>query len=152
MIRTKFDTPAIKLHIREVLQLENIDGSWVYEDHELMLVVDLIWIQGSVVWMNEDKSMVALEDTGCEIAILNCNSIPGGSSWITKNQYIMVVGEIHRNPSGENTVHAIKMVSLSNRTVCEELWPLEIMELREVYKEMYSASNGEVSDGKGFGE
>lgn len=131
----KFDKPARKLHMRDVFKLENKGGCWLYVEDNLSFVVQLVWIQGTVVTFNQDKSEVTLQEDGTDLTIIKCNGIPGGNEWITQGLYVMVVGEIDANNFSTVNIRAIKMADLSDNYIHKLTWSHEVAELKGLLKE-----------------
>ncbi|XP_068248644.1 recQ-mediated genome instability protein 2-like [Palaemon carinicauda] len=130
----KFSKPARKLHSKDVLTLENRGGSWYYNEDGLTFVVEIIWIQGTVVAYNQDKSEVTLQDSGYNITVVNCHTIPGGNAWIDQGKYVMAVGELD-NSNTRVKIRAIKMADLSDNPVHQQTWKDEVTELKALMRE-----------------
>ncbi|KAL7631117.1 UNVERIFIED_CONTAM: hypothetical protein RMT77_018579 [Armadillidium vulgare] len=129
----KLDNPAVKLAIEDLINIKEEGGDWVYSNSNLKFKANLLWFQGTIKDISEDKNEIILQENANSVIVENCKGIPGGNEWMRKGQYIMVFGEIQEIKSMSKRVKAIKISDLSNNALHKEIWPYDVKEAKLIY-------------------
>ncbi|PSN48163.1 RecQ-mediated genome instability protein 2 [Blattella germanica] len=90
----------------------------------------LIWIQGYIEQVvGKENEILILNDKTGKVKISGCNTVPGGSSWVSEGKYCSVVGSLTK-VCALPEVCALKLTDLSENKILTLLWPKEVEELK----------------------
>ncbi|KAM7387047.1 hypothetical protein PAMA_009593 [Pampus argenteus] len=96
------------------------------------LLVSLVWMQGTVLEVQLDRSTVLLMDETGTFAVQGVNSIPKGKPCLSQGKYVMVMGVIQAI-SPEPVIRAVKIADLSEfAALHRQMWKLEVEDLQQV--------------------
>ncbi|CAL1266194.1 unnamed protein product [Larinioides sclopetarius] len=128
-----FEKPARKLFINHCSKLKQVGShhqknyrSWTLSYKNKIFPVELIWIQGSIVKVLKSADSFIINDSTGTATIVSASKAPGYGSWITNDQYAMVIGEVLSTETNIE-IRAMKLTMLSDLNP-EALWKLEVQD------------------------
>ncbi|XP_031593226.1 recQ-mediated genome instability protein 2 [Oreochromis aureus] len=96
------------------------------------LPVSLVWMQGTVLEVQQDRDTVLLMDETGTFVVQGVNNIPKGKPCLSQGKYVMVMGIIQA-VSPEPVIRAVKMADLSELAALHRrMWKLEVDDLQQV--------------------
>ncbi|TNN68036.1 RecQ-mediated genome instability protein 2 [Liparis tanakae] len=96
------------------------------------LPVSLVWMQGTVLEVQPERSTAMLLDETGTFAVLGVNNIPRGKPCLAQGKYVMVMGVVMA-VSPEPVIRAVKMADLSELAgLHRRMWKLEVEDLQLV--------------------
>ncbi|XP_030591799.1 recQ-mediated genome instability protein 2 [Archocentrus centrarchus] len=96
------------------------------------LPVSLVWMQGTVLKVQQDRNTVLLIDETGTFTVQGVNNIPKGKPCLSQGKYVMVMGVIQA-VSPEPVIRAVKMADLSELAALHKrMWKLEVDDLQQV--------------------
>ena len=101
---------------------------------------DLVWLQGEVTNVSEDKDIIQLREDLDVVLVSGCAKVPGNAADLAKGDYCQVLGQVdHSNKNSRHyhtVVRAVKVVNLTragdNVGVLRAAWHDEVIELEKV--------------------
>ncbi|KAM7371861.1 hypothetical protein PAMP_009070 [Pampus punctatissimus] len=108
------------------------DGCVIRLSKGRSLLVSLVWMQGTVLEVQLDRSTVLLMDETGTFTVQGVNSIPKGKPCLSQGKYVMVMGVIQAI-SPEPVIRAVKIADLSEfAALHRQMWKLEVEDLQQV--------------------
>uniref|UniRef100_A0A3Q4HAK1 RecQ mediated genome instability 2 n=1 Tax=Neolamprologus brichardi TaxID=32507 RepID=A0A3Q4HAK1_NEOBR len=96
------------------------------------LPVSRVWMQGTVLEVQQDRDTVLLMDETGTFIVQGVNNIPKGKPCLSQGKYVMVMGIIQAI-SPEPVIRAVKMADLSELAALHRrMWKLEVDDLQQV--------------------
>ena len=93
----------------------------------------MVSLQGRVDFISSDRDSVQLSDgRGSKVKLLRLSGTPGGSKWVSPDQYLKVIGQLPDLVLGEAQVKCTKLNDLSNNKHMQQMWDLEVNELQSL--------------------
>jgi hypothetical protein len=91
-----FDHPAHKLHIKELnSSIKTLDDCWKLEyksgkiPNIRFINFKYVWLQGIIEQTaGKEKEVIIVSDQTGRVKVTNCNTVPGGSSWLVKGLHM----------------------------------------------------------------
>lgn len=130
-----FQSPPVKVlaaQLRQRCCRRTPDGPWVLERKEdglPALVVSLVWMQGTVLSVEQDGSSVRLQDDSGTFVAQDVEKVPKGRPCLGIGKYVMVMGLVQScNP--EPVLRAMKISDLSGEPLYKSMWRLEVEDLQ----------------------
>ncbi|CAG5897977.1 unnamed protein product [Menidia menidia] len=96
------------------------------------LRVSLVWMQGTVLDVQQERNSVLLMDETGTFTVQGVNGIPRGKPCLAQGKYVMVMGII-QDLSPEPVIRAVKMANLSAQAALHRrMWKLEVEDLQHM--------------------
>ncbi|XP_072224351.1 recQ-mediated genome instability protein 2 [Leuresthes tenuis] len=96
------------------------------------LRVSLVWMQGTVMEVQQERNTVLLMDETGTFTVQGVDNIPRGKPCLAQGKYVMVMGVI-QSVSPEPVIRAVKIADLSVLAVLHRrMWKLEVEDLQEL--------------------
>jgi len=129
-IPPKYLKPFHKLFCKQLLQGQFKDGLWTVKlgDEGDLLNVDMVWLQGRIIGLNDKKLKITdVDDTPLTIHYDQVQKD------LSVGCYVQVLGQVVTDEgSGHIRVMATKICNLSDNSVAEQMWQLEVEELHNL--------------------
>ncbi|XP_061477774.1 recQ-mediated genome instability protein 2 [Rhineura floridana] len=125
-------SPPVKVlatHLRRCRRISG--GPWLLDREEYgrpALAVSLVWMQGTVLTVEQDGSTVRLRDESGPFVAQGVEKVPKGRPCLSPGKYVMVMGLV-QSCSPEPTLRAVKMTDLSENPLHRSMWGLEVEDL-----------------------
>ncbi|XP_048368014.1 recQ-mediated genome instability protein 2 [Sphaerodactylus townsendi] len=106
-------------------------GQWQLAREEYgrpALAVPLVWMQGTVLSVDQDRLTVQIQDeSGC-FTVQGVDKVPKGRPCLIAGKYVMVMGLV-LSCSPEPILRAVKMTALMDSVLNRNMWELEVEDL-----------------------
>jgi len=96
-ISDKFFKPFHKLYVKQLTEVYFQDGGWKLRlAQDTILDCSMVWIQGSVVSVQENSDELILQelDASARVKIINYSVSGGVNNWIAPGRYVQVIGQM----------------------------------------------------------
>uniref|UniRef100_A0A8D0B2P1 RecQ-mediated genome instability protein 2 n=1 Tax=Salvator merianae TaxID=96440 RepID=A0A8D0B2P1_SALMN len=106
-------------------------GPWLLSREEYgrpALAVSMVWMQGTVVAVEEGASTVRLRDESGPFVAQGVDRVPKGRPCLSAGKYVMVMGTVQAC-GPEPILRAVKMTDLSDNPLHKSMWGLEVEDL-----------------------
>ncbi|XP_034954828.1 recQ-mediated genome instability protein 2 [Zootoca vivipara] len=124
--------PPVKVLAAHLKRCHRVPGGpWLLDREEYRrpaLSVSLVWLQGTVLAVEEGGSTVRLRDDSGPFVAQGVEKIPKGRPCLSAGKYVMVMGLVV-SCSPEPTIRAVKMTDLSGNPLHRDMWQLEVEDL-----------------------
>ncbi|XP_053154102.1 recQ-mediated genome instability protein 2 [Hemicordylus capensis] len=125
-------SPPVKVLASQLKRCRRAPGSpWLLDREEYgrpALAVPLVWMQGTVLRVEQDGSTVRLQDESGPFVAKGVDRVPKGRPCLSAGKYVMVMGLVH-SCSPEPTLRAVKIMDLSDNPLHRSMWELEVEDL-----------------------
>ncbi|XP_062979268.1 recQ-mediated genome instability protein 2 [Elgaria multicarinata webbii] len=125
-------SPPVKILAAQLRRCRRASGGpWLLDREEYgrpALAVPLVWMQGTVVTVEQDGSTVRLRDESGSFVAQGADKVPKGRPCLSAGKYVMVMGLVE-SCSPDPTLRAVKMTDLSDNPLHKSMWGLEVEDL-----------------------
>lgn len=140
----KFFQPFYKLSLAQLAGATREGGIWrvhLSGPSPVSLEVHMVWLQAVVETVSKEGDSLVLEEGGTRVTVTGLSANPGGASWVSRGQYLQVIGQLRDIIQGEPRVECKTLRNLSEDRVVRDLWPLEVAELHNLLTERITISD-----------
>ncbi|XP_077162269.1 recQ-mediated genome instability protein 2 [Paroedura picta] len=125
-------SPPVKVLAAQLARCSRVPGGqWVLarEEHgRPPLAVPLVWMQGTVLTVDQDGSTVHVQDESGSFTVQGADKVPKGRPCLSAGKYVMVMGQV-LSCSPEPTLRAVKITALMDSVLHRNMWGLEVEDL-----------------------
>jgi len=135
-ISDKFFKPFHKLYVKQLREVYFQDGGWKLRlAPDTILDCSMVWIQGSVVSVQENSDELILQEldaSAARVKIVNYSVSGGVDNWIAPGRYVQVIGQMAGQDGQIPIVKCTKICDLSGNKQEQGMWELEVQELHNL--------------------
>ncbi|XP_060106416.1 recQ-mediated genome instability protein 2 [Heteronotia binoei] len=125
-------SPPVKVLAAQLRRCSRVPGGpWLLSREEYgcpPLAVPLVWMQGTVLIVDQDGSTVHIEDESGSFTVQGADKVPKGRPCLSAGKYVMVMGQV-LSCSPKPVLRAVKMTALTDSVLHRNMWALEVEDL-----------------------